>query len=83
MSKHKSYDSLSKDAARDKAALAIFACQRLILLNYQLYYSGCPVKLYAEMETEKDNELFLGFLRTLNDEKITDLSDIADFLGYK
>jgi hypothetical protein len=67
--------------AIERASFATYACLRLVLLNYQLYSAGCPIKLYAEMEHEIDNFRYLDFLELLNNEHLVELEELLPFIS--
>lgn len=72
-----------EESSDDRARFAVFVCVRLVQLNYGMVVSGCPVKMYVDMTSEKDNHDYLRFLRLVNDEKLLNLEELRPFLYYK
>lgn len=76
-----SFDEIHKIASEDRAAYAVFAVQRLVLLNHYLaQYANIGVKFYCDMTTDEERQFFMNILMYMQQEKVMDLSDILPFI---
>lgn len=76
----KTFDELVEQASRDRASFSVFACMRLILINYQLSIEVPDLKLIVEMESEIEYDAFKSFVCLLHNEKVIDVSELLPFL---
>ncbi len=76
-----SFDEIFQNASEDRAAYAVFAVQRLVLLNHYLaQYANIGVKFYCDMTNDEECQFFMNVLIYMHQEKVMDLSDILPFI---
>lgn len=75
------FDDIHNLASKDRATYAVFAIQRLVVLNHYLaQFGNIGIKFYCDMTTDEERLFFMKILMYLHQEKIMDLSDLLPFI---